>query len=101
MQIRWYGSAADASIGVYSPEGRQIAELSAETLDRHIRAGRLSCAALIDRSPGAEARLARLLVLLACAQACASGMACVARDCPMHASSAESVPLALGLARIR
>ncbi|WP_407275937.1 hypothetical protein [Halothiobacillus sp. DCM-1] len=93
MRLEWQGQAATASVAVYNADGRQIARMTAEMLDQQIRQGRLSSAVLIDKSPGAEARLARLLVLLACAQACAQGVACVARDCPRHPSHSSILVL--------
>ena len=88
MRIQYLGSGNHTAVRVVSPEGREMAALDADMLDHHIRAGHLSTAALIDRSPGAEQRLARLLVLLACAQACAEGMRCVVRDCPRRCIAA-------------
>lgn len=86
MRIEWQGSTGTACIHVYNAENKQIAYFSAEDLDQHILAKRLSSRLLIDRSPGAEARLARILVLLACAQSCKKGVYCLARDCPLHPS---------------
>lgn len=82
MRIQYHGSGNHTAVRVVSPEGREMAALDADMLDQHIRAGHLSTALLLDRSPGAEQRLARLLVLLACAQTCAQGMSCLVRDCP-------------------
>ncbi|MFW6323323.1 MAG: hypothetical protein ACOCY2_03970 [Guyparkeria sp.] len=83
------GEKAD-QIVVISPEGdREIARFRYADLDRFIAEGKLSSAELFDRRPAGRAALCRRLALLACAQECRHGMACLAVDCPYHPAAAH------------
>jgi len=86
------GETAD-EIAVVSADGeREIARFRYEDLDGFIAAGELSTAQLFDRSPDGRAALCRRLALLACAQACRHGMACLAFDCPHHPARRADAP---------
>ena len=67
-----------------------IARFRYDELDRFVAEGKLSVAHLFDRSEAGRAALCRRLALLACAQACRHGMACLAVDCPYHPVARQS-----------
>ncbi|MHB9022258.1 MAG: hypothetical protein ACYC3A_10580 [Halothiobacillus sp.] len=69
---------------VVNIDGRIVAKFDSAQLDQKIRAGQRSTADLLDTTPDAKHRLIRRLILLACAQSCQTGMACLAVDCPLR-----------------
>lgn len=88
--LHHHGEKADQLV-VTSPEGdREIARFRYVELDGFIAAGKLSTAALFDRRPTSQAALCRQLALLACAQECRHGMACLAVDCPYYPAAAQA-----------
>ncbi|HUN00099.1 MAG TPA: hypothetical protein PLI96_06420 [Halothiobacillus sp.] len=86
------------SLRVTDDGGRILAEFDGPRLDQTIREGKLSCADLLDTSPQGQHRLIRRLILLACAQSCRKGMACLAVDCPLHPQHRANSPTTLSAA---
>lgn len=78
------GDKADELAVLSVEDEHEIARFRYADLDSFVAEGRLSVADLFDCGPEGEARLCRRLALLACAQACRHGMACLAFDCPHH-----------------
>ncbi|WP_322521592.1 hypothetical protein SR882_01490 [Guyparkeria halophila] len=90
MQLLHHCGEEVDQIVVTSPEGdREIARFRYADLDRFIAEGKLSIADLFDRRPAGQAALCRQLALLACAQECRHGMACLAVDCPYYPLAAH------------
>ncbi len=85
MQLMHHRGEKADQIVVASLDGdREIARFRYAELDRFIAEGKLSVAELFDRRPQGQAALCRRLALLACAQECRHGLACLATDCPYH-----------------
>lgn len=82
-----YGDRGDQIVVCPVDSDQTIARFDYDELDRFVAEGKLSVADLLDRSPAGRAALCRRLALLACAQACRHGMACLAVDCPYHPAS--------------
>lgn len=87
------GEFADQIVVISAEGDREIARFDYADLDRFIAGGKLSTASLFDRRPAGRAALCRQLALLACAQECRHGMACLAVDCPHYpAARASRIP---------
>ena len=93
LHLKFTYSPDPLSVRVADDSGRILALLDSAQLDQAICAGKLSCADLWDTSPQGQHRLIRRLILLACAQSCRSGMACLAVDCPLHPQHHGCAPL--------
>ncbi|MGC8698081.1 MAG: hypothetical protein ACP5Q0_06360 [Halothiobacillus sp.] len=98
LKLTAHGDAP--SLRVTDNSGRILAEFDAPLLDQFIREGKLSSADLLDTSSQSQHRLTRRLVLLACAQSCKTGMACLAVDCPLHPQH-QAKPALEGLTRLK
>lgn len=83
------------SVRVTDDGGRILAEFDGPRLDQTIREGKLSAIDLLDTSPQGQHRLIRRLILLACAQSCRTGLACLAVDCPLHPQHKTKTPPAI------
>jgi hypothetical protein len=106
LHLKFIPRGDKPSVRVTDDDGRILAVFNAKQLDQTIREGKLSCTDLLDTSPEGQHRLIRRLILLACAQSCRTGMACLAVDCPLHPQHQAQPKFALsasavGLSRIK
>jgi len=98
LHLKFTPHGTTPHLRVTNDSGQILAEFDAPLLDQTIREGKLSCADLLDTSPQGQHRLIRRLILLACAQSCRKGMACLAVDCPLHPQHRANSPTTLSAA---